>query len=400
VPKLETVLVVGASLAGLRAVQALRRAGYDGRIQAIGAERHLPYDRPPLSKQVLAGAWDAERIALLRPGEEAELGVAWRLGARAAGLDLAARRVRLEGGEEVPFDGLVIATGAAARGLPGTPPGLAGVHTLRTLEDSLALRAAFDRGPRVAVIGAGFIGAEVAATCRGRGLEVTLIEALAAPLEHALGAAAGRVIAELHRDHGVDVRLGAPVAGLEGAGRVERVRLADGTALEADLVVVGIGVAPATAWLEGSGLALRDGVVCDAACAAAPGVVAAGDVARWPNPRFGESMRIEHWTNATEQADAAVATLLSGRGAAEPYAPVPFFWSDQYDRKIQFAGRAAPGDETALVDGSLEERRFVLLYGRRGRLCGVLGLNRPRLVMHYRERIRAGARFEEALASR
>lgn len=399
-PRLEKVVVVGASLAGLRAVQALRRAGYDGRIVAIGEERHRPYDRPPLSKEVLAGKWDADRTALLQPDEETALAVEWRFGARAAGLDLATRRVRLDTGEEVPFDGLVIATGAVARTIPGTPAELAGVHTLRTLDDGLALRASLDHSPKVAVIGAGFIGAEVAATCRGRGLEVTMIEALDWPLARALGVELGRAVTELHRDHGVDVRLGTPVAGLEGATRVERVRLSDGSAVEADLVVVGIGVAPATAWLEGSGLELRDGVVCDATCAAAPGVVAAGDVVRWHNPRFDETMRLEHWTNATEQADAAVATLLSGDGATAPYAPVPFFWSDQYDRKIQFAGRAAPGDETALVDGSLEERRFVLLYGRGGRLRGVLGFNRPRLVMHYRGLIRSGASFEEALASR
>ena len=391
-------MVVGASLAGLRAAQALRRAGFDGGLVVVGAERHLPYDRPPLSKEVLAGKWDAPRTELLHP-EDASLEVMWRLGTRASGLDLAARRVQLEDGGALPFDGLVIATGAEPRTLPSAR-GLAGVHVLRTLDDALALRAELDESPRVVVIGAGFIGAEVAATCRGRGLEVALVEALPVPLAHALGPAPGRLLADLHRDHGVDVQLGVGVAGLEGARRVERVRLADGRALEADVVVVGVGVTPATGWLEGSGLTLRDGVVCDASCAAAPGVVAAGDVARWRNPRFDETMRIEHWTNATEQADAAAATLLAGGGAVVPYAPVPFFWSDQYDRKIQFGGLAGPDDETALVDGTLEDRRFVLLYGREGKLSGVLGVNRPRLVMHYRTLIRAGASFEEALASR
>ena len=394
-PNLSSVVVVGASLAGLRAVQALRRAGFAGRVVAIGEETEPPYDRPPLSKEVLAGKWDAERARLLRPEDEA-LEVEWRLGRRAEGLDLAARRVVLAGGEGVPFDGLVIATGAVAKRLPGPP--LAGLFVLRTLGDCLALRAALDASPRVVVIGAGFIGLEVAATCRGRGLSVTVVESLAAPLERGLGARLGSLVGEIHRDHGVDLRLGARLARIVGAERVEAVELADGTRIPADVVVVGIGAAPATAWLEGSGLELSDGVVCDASCRAtrAPFVVAAGDVARWPHPLFGASMRIEHWTNATEQADHAVASLLAGEGGGEPFAPVPFVWSDQYDRKIQIAGRLEGADETRIVDGSLEERRFVALFGSRGRVVGVVGFNRPRLVMKARGLIRDRASFAEA----
>ena len=394
--RLGTVVVVGASLAGLRALQALRRTGFDGRLVAIGAETEPPYDRPPLSKEVLAGKWDAERTRLLRPEDES-LGVEWRLGVAASGLDLAARRVRLASGESVPFDGLVIATGAYARALPGTPP-LAGIHLLRTLEDCLALRAELDRSPRVAVIGAGFIGMEVAATCRGRGLAVCVIEALAAPLERGLGARLGAWVGEIHREQGVDLRLGAKVARFVGERRVEALELADGTRVPADVVVVGIGAAPATQWLEGSGLELADGVVCDASCRAthAPFVVAAGDVARWPNALFDETMRVEHWTNASEQADHAVAALLAGDAGATPFAPVPFVWTDQYDKKIQVAGRLEGADETRIVDGSLEERRFLMLFGRRGRLTGVLGVNRPRLVMKYRAQIRDGAAFADA----
>jgi NADPH-dependent 2,4-dienoyl-CoA reductase/sulfur reductase-like enzyme len=397
VARLGTVVVAGASLAGLRAAQALRRQGFDGRVVVVGEERHPPYDRPPLSKDVLAGHWEAGRTRLLRPEDEG-LALEWRLGARATGLDLAARRVLLADGAPVAFDGLVIATGASPRRLRDAPdrPGL---FVLRTLDDCLALRAALERGPRVAVVGAGFIGAEVAATCRARGLEVTLVEALPVPLARSVGEPVGRLVAALHRDHGVDLRCGVGVSRVLGERRVEGLELDDGARVAADVVVVGIGVAPATDWLVGSGLALDDGVVCDAACAAAPGVVAAGDVARWWNPLYGERMRVEHWTNATEQAEAAVARLLGGAGAA-PYAPVPFFWSDQYDRKIQFAGRAAPDDETALVDGSLEERRFVLLYARGGRLRGVMGWNRPRLVMHYKSLVRAGASLAEARAAR
>ena len=393
---MDSVVVVGTSLAGLRAVQALRRAGYAGRVTAIGEESEPPYDRPPLSKEVLAGKWDALRTRLQRPDDE-DLAVEWRLGQRAESLDLAARQVVLAGGERVSFDGVVIATGTFARRLPGAPP-LAGIHVLRTLSDCLALRAELDRSPRVAVIGAGFIGLEVAATCRGRGLAVSVIESLAAPLERGLGATLGAYVGEIHRDQGVDLRLGAKVARLVGAERVEAVELEGGARIPADVVVVGIGAAPATAWLAGSGLELDNGVVCDATCRTtrAPFAVAAGDVARWPNPLFGASMRIEHWTNATEQVDHAVATLLAGEGGAAPFAPVPFVWSDQYDRKLQIAGRLEGADETRVVDGSLEERRFVMLFGSRGRVVGVLGMNRPRLVMKARALIRDRAPFSTA----
>jgi NADPH-dependent 2,4-dienoyl-CoA reductase/sulfur reductase-like enzyme len=390
------VVVVGASLAGLRSVEALRRQGYAGRVTVIGAERELPYDRPPLSKEVLAGKWDPARTELRRPESYAELEADWRLGAAASGLDLAGRAVRV-GATLVRYDALLIATGASPRRLPGAP--LPGVHVLRTLEDCLAIRAGMDAGARVAVVGAGFIGGEVAATARARGLEVTLIEALPAPLERQLGAEMGGHVVALHRDHGVDVRVGAGVAALEGSERVEALRLADGTRIAADLVVVGIGVAPATGWLLGSGLAVADGVVCDERCrASASGVFAAGDVARWRHPGYGESLRIEHWTNATEQADAAVAALLAGEGPSEPYAPLPYFWSDQLGVKIQLAGRALPGDRVQVVEGVPAEGRFVALYGRDDAFHAVLGWNRPRLVMQYRRMLRAGASWRDALA--
>ena len=285
----------------------------------------------------------------------------------------------------VPFDGLVIATGVAPRRLPGTDH-LAGVHVLRTLDDALAIRAALDAGPRVAVIGAGFIGGEVAATCRQRGLEVTLIEALELPLLRVLSREIGEIVAAIHRDHGVELRLGVGVAGLAGTTEVEGVHLADGSFVAADLVVVGIGVAPATAWLDDSGIELNNGVVCDDRCAAVgvDGVVAAGDVARWWNPLFERSMRVEHWTNAAEQAEAAAATLLKGRDNAEPFAPVPYFWSDQYDAKIQFIGIAEHADELRVVEGSPEERKFVAAYGKDGRVIGAIGFSMPRRLMAYR----------------
>jgi 3-phenylpropionate/trans-cinnamate dioxygenase ferredoxin reductase component len=401
------IVVVGASLAGLRAAEELRHQGFEETITVVGDEIREPYDRPPLSKQVLAGAWPPERTALtvMHPDGLAGLDLEWRLGVRATRLDLTSRRVLLAGEGDVPFDGLVVATGAAPRELPGTET-LAGVHTLRTLDDSLAVRAALDAGVRcVVVVGAGFIGAEVAATCRNAGCDVTILEALPVPLGRALGDEMGAVMGELHRDHGVDLRVGVGVAGFEGGERVTHVRLADDTLIDAELVVVGIGVTPNTGWLEGSGLALDDGLVCDATTRAAPGVVAAGDVARWPSHRFGELMRVEHWDNAIAMGEHAAGRLLADLAgdpaddpaSTAPYDPVPWFWSDQYDRKIQLAGRSAGADEVRVVDGSTEERRFVALYRRGDRLVGVLAMNRPRPLVAYRGLIERGASWDEAL---
>ncbi len=394
---MDRVVVVGASLAGLSALESLRGAGYEGELVAVGAEAALPYDRPPLSKQVLQGAWEPEQANLRDAAHYDPLEIDWRLGRQASALDLERRAVELDDGEPLPFDGLVIATGASPRTLPDTPP-LDGVFVLRTLEDCLALRTDLEGGPRVCVVGGGFIGAEVAASCRIRGLEVTVLEALPAPLARAFPAEMGAACAALHRDHGVDLRTSVGVEGLEGSGRVERVRLSGGGSVPADVVVVGVGVVPTTGWLESSGLELRNGVVCDQTCVAAPGVVAAGDIARWPNPLFGEEMRIEHWSNAVEQGAAAAKRLLTSDEAAEPFAPVPYFWSDQYDTKIQFLGRSAPDDTVAVVDGSLEDGRFVALFGRAGRLVGALAFNRPRQLMAYRRLIAGATSWDDALA--
>ena len=396
-PALRSVTIVGASLAGLNAAEALRRDGFDGPVTLIGAESRLPYDRPPLSKQVLAGDWEPERAALTDSEELQEDEIEARLGLRATALDLDARELTLHTGETVAFDGLVIATGARCRTMPGTER-LRGVHVLRSLDDCLALRADLEAVPqRVVVVGAGFIGAEVAATARGRGLEVTVVEALPNPLSRVLGDEMGRVCAEVHRDHGVDLRTGVGVDRIEGDRRVERVTLTDGSIIDADVVVVGIGVVPNTEWLDGSGLQVGDGVLCDASCLAAERVTAAGDVARWPNQLFGETMRVEHWDNAAAQGAHAARRLLNPETG--PFTPVPWFWSDQYDRKIQLAGRVRPDDEVRVVNGSVDERRFAAIYGRAGRIVGVLGFNRPRHVMRYRALIEQGASFDEALAA-
>ncbi len=384
---MRSVTVIGGSLAGLRCAEALRLQGFDGAIRIVGAEDHLPYDRPPLSKQVLSGKFPPERVRL----ESADsLDAEWVLGRAATALDVGSRTVTLADGSRIGADAVVIATGALPRRLPPAvaPPDLGGVHVLRTLGDCLALAADLTPGRRLAVIGAGFIGSEVASTAKSLGLDVTVLEALPVPLERALGAGMGALCAQLHRDNGVAIRLGVAVEGLEGGpgGRVERVRMADGSAVEADVVVVGVGVAPATGWLDGSGLALDNGVVCDSRCRAAPGVVAAGDVARWHHEALGAHVRVEHWTNASEMAQAAAATLLEG-DAAPPYTPVPYFWSDQYGTKIQFVGHSGPGNEVEVVEGSVEERRFVAAYRRDGRLTGALLWNRPARIPHWMDQL-------------
>lgn len=446
---MRSVAIVGGSLAGLRAAETLRSDGFSGTIHFIGEETRLPYDRPPLSKEVLGGEMEVANAGLISQEAFDALRLELHLGKRAVGLDAERKAVLLasegevsgegagEGaeaggiaaggaaaGEVIAADGIVIATGARPREMPGAE-GIGGVYTLRTLDDCLALKAEFETGPKVAVIGAGFIGAEVAATARGLGLDVTVIEMLATPLARVLGDAMGQVMADLHRDNGVDLRLGVGVEEVVAgeSGRVASVKLSDGTSIAADVVVVGIGVVPNTEWLEGSGLEIDNGVVCDETLLAAPGITAAGDVARWPNRRFGETMRVEHWDNAIEQGIAVARRLLAGgwesekagsggagsqeagggsgdgkSGGAVPFTPVPWFWSDQYDRKIQLAGRSSPDGKVEIVTGSLEERRFAAIYERDGKLVGVLGMNRPRHVMQYRQLIVDGASWEEALA--
>ncbi|HET9729873.1 MAG TPA: FAD/NAD(P)-binding oxidoreductase [Acidimicrobiia bacterium] len=390
---MDHIAVVGTSLAGLRAIETLRRDGFGGRITAIGDEPHLPYDRPPLSKELLRGEWEPEQVVLRKQGLD-DLDVELRTETRAVALDVRRRTLALHDGEEVTFDGLVIATGARPRTLPGQP-NAPGVLTLRTLDDALALRELMHARPRVVVIGAGFIGAEVAASCRAQSLEVTVLEALPQPMVRGLGPELGAVIAAVHRDHGVDLRTGVQIDGIVADPVVRGVRLADGALVDADVVVVGIGVVPNTEWLDGSGLAIDNGVVCDATCLAAPGIVAAGDVARWPNPRFDDQlMRLEHWTNATEQGVHAARRLL---GDTTPFAPVPFVWSDQYDRKIQAVGVINADADVHIAHGSLEDRQFVALFGSHGRIVGALGFNRARFVMQYRRLIAERALWDEAL---
>jgi NADPH-dependent 2,4-dienoyl-CoA reductase/sulfur reductase-like enzyme len=391
------VAVVGASLAGLSAARCLRKQGFDGRLVLIGDEPHRPYDRPPLSKEFLAGTMDESALSLEADGED--LGAEWLLGTRATGFDRDERLVRLADGSAVRADGFVIATGAAARTLPGGE-GLAGVHTLRTLDDARALRDDLARGGRLVVIGGGFIGAEVASTAYALGLEVTVVEVAPTPLAGPLGHEMGTVVSSLHADHGVRLLCGVGVKGLTGAERVEAVLLEDGSSLPADTVVVGVGARPNTEWLHGSGIALDNGVTCgqDGRTSVA-GVVAVGDCANWYDPAAGQHRRVEHWTGALERPAAAVATLLSG-GAAEP-GPVrpPYFWSDQYGVKIQFAGHAAAADSVTVEEGSADDRSLLAVYRRAGDPVAVLGMNQPRLFMRWRKQLAQASAQASALAS-
>ncbi len=403
-----SVVVVGASLAGLRAVQGLREGGFTGRLVLVGDEVHYPYDRPPLSKQVLSGSWPPERTVLADGAQLRELGVDLLLGHRAEALDAGARRVTLDDGTVFDADGVVIATGARPR-LLRNAGAAAGVKVVRTLDDCERLRGAIvDAGPgcRVVVVGAGFIGSEVAATCAGLGCAVTVLEAMATPLAPALGELVGGALGTLHARHGVDLRVGAAVGAVRRAGNsapaAYEVELIGGEILPADVVVVGIGVVPNVEWLAGSGLEIGDGVVCDPALFAAEGVVCAGDLCRWTWRHLGEeqSVRIEHWEVASQMGSAAARSLLAGRAAASPFDPVPYFWSDQYGARIQVLGRPEPADEVAVVEGALdaEDAKFVAVYGRRGRLSAALAVSRPRQLMAFRPLLVAGASFSEALA--
>lgn len=389
------IVVVGASLAGLRAVEFIRRAKFDGDLVLVGDESRLPYDRPPLSKEVLREAIDEDRLALRRKSYD-DLQVELVLGQLAVALDTAAREIGLADGRTIHFDGLVIATGGRARLLPNQPE-LVGLHTLRTLDDALAIRNSLTGGGRVAVIGAGFIGAEVAASACQMGLDVTMIEALETPLGQSLGSRLGRILQEIHERHGVTVRCGRRVERFEGTERIRGVVLDDGTRVDCETAVVGIGMTPAVAWLEGSGVDLEDGIRCVETLATnVPGIVAAGDVASWHNPLFDERMRIEHWTNAVEQSRHAVGTLLAGPGQARPFESVPLFWSDQYDVKIQGVGRPKPTDELLLFGDEGAGDKLVALYGRAGRLVGAVTFNQPPMLIRLRQLIAKRGTLDDA----
>jgi NADPH-dependent 2,4-dienoyl-CoA reductase/sulfur reductase-like enzyme len=384
VSTIDSVVVVGASLAGHATARALRQQGFDGRVTLVGDEAERPYDRPPLSKEYLAGTLDEEHLGLEAPGED--LGADWILGVRAVALDPATRTVSLSDGYAVTGDAVVVATGSTARRLPTS---LTGVHTLRGLADARALRADLVPGARLVVVGAGFIGAEVAATAHTLGLDVTVVEAAPSPLFRQLGAQLGPAVAGLHAVNGVRLECGIGVSGLTGHQRVEGVALADGRVLPADVVLVGIGAAPAVDWLQSSGLDLSNGVVCNTRGAtAAPGVWAVGDVSAWFDPSLGVPHRVEHWTDSRERPAHLVRTMLAGGAAHAEPAPAlraPYFWSDQYGVRIQFAGHRLDTDELVIEDGSAEEANLLATWRRGGTVVAVLGLNQTRAFTRHRK---------------
>jgi 3-phenylpropionate/trans-cinnamate dioxygenase ferredoxin reductase component len=400
------IAVVGASLAGLRAAQQLRAQGYDDELVIVGAEPHLPYDRPPLSKDYLLGTVGVADLALAEQSDIDELEAQWHLGVPAVRLDSADGRIVLASGKDIDADGVVLATGGVPRRLPAAE-GLLGVHVLRTVEDADALRADLTGGAEnVVVIGAGFIGAEVAATSRALGLEVTIIEALPVPLSTALGPELGAVCAGLHATKGVRLLTGKSVGEWltadAGAGRrrVTGLQLSDGQRLRADVVVVGIGMQPAAGWLADSGLLIENGVLTNAGYVTdRPNVVAVGDVARPWNARTGRYVRREHWTDAAEGPAIAVRNLLAGHTVQHIDKP-SYFWSDQYGARIQYAGAAEPSDEIRFLEGAPDDGAFVATYHRAGATTAVLAMNSPRLFTRLRRQLAATPVFRTRCPSR
>ena len=402
-PEPAGIVVVGASLAGLRGAEALRRGGYDGPLTLVGAEPYRPYDRPPLSKHVLAGELEAGATRL---PERTALRARWRLGSAAVGLDRAARAIRLADGSALGYDKLLLATGAEARPWPAaTGGGLSGIHTLRGRDDAAALRAALVAGPRrVLIIGGGLIGCEAASCLRDLGLPVTLVDPNPTPLARALGTFVGSVITARLRESGAEFRPGTAVRAFEGdaSGRVVRARLADGSAIETDLVIAALGATRATGWLSGAGLmADAGGVTCDSACRArsadgepCPDIYVAGDVARWPIGLYGGRLvSVEHWGNAVEQATHAARNMLALPDDQRPYDHLPAFWSSQFGLNIKLVGLTAGADAIAVVQGSRASRRFLAVYGRAGRSIAALSFDQARWLPAYAEAIRAGAAF-------
>ena len=371
-----TYAIVGAGQAGGRAAETLRKEGFAGRIVLIGAEHDRPYERPPLSKGFLLGTTPAERIFLHQSAFYQEHEIELLLGTSATRLQPERRLLTLSDDSTLSYDKLLIATGVRAHipNVPGTD--LPGIHTLRTLRDAESLSQSFDGSPRVAIVGAGFIGAEVAAACRACHLEVTLIERLSVPLEGALDWRIGQVYAAIHRDEGVDLRLGATVAAFQGVERVEAVVLEGGETIPCDLALIAAGSTPNVEFLAGSGLGTENGVTVDAFCRTVrPEIVAAGDVARWWHAGYGEYLRVEHWDNAEQQGAVAARAMLDLK--QQPYAPTPYFWSDQYRYALQYLGHHHP-DDALVVRGSLEARSFIAFYVRGSVPVAALILNRPR----------------------
>ena len=386
------IVIVGGGLAAARTAEQLRRSAFDGSITIVGAEGHLPYDRPPLSKQVLRSELDDVTLKPREFYDDNKITLA--LGSAVRSLDTGAQTVTLDDGSQLEYDEVVIATGLVPRRIPSFPA-LPGIHVLRSFDESMALREEAGAARRAVVVGAGFIGCEVAASLRGLGIDVVMVEPQPEPLASVLGAQIGALVSRLHRAEGVDVRTGVGVDSVTGQDRVEKVALTDGSELDTDLVVVGIGSRPATDWLEGSGVEVDNGVVCDRVGRTnAPHVWALGDVASWQNAT-GHQARVEHWSNVAEQARVLVPSLL-GQELPSNLVVVPYFWSDQYDIKIQCLGEPEADDVVHLVED--DGRKFLAYYERDGVVAGVVGGGMPGPVMKSRGKIAAGAPIGDVLS--
>jgi 3-phenylpropionate/trans-cinnamate dioxygenase ferredoxin reductase subunit len=388
----KTFVIVGASLTGAKAAETLRTEGFDGRLVLIGAEHERPYERPPLSKDYLRGEVGRERVYVHDEGYYAEREIELLLGRTAMSLDNSARVVELDGGEQLRYDRLLLATGAEPRRLPIPGGELDGVHYLRNVGDSDALRERLDRGGSVVVVGAGWIGSEVAASARQRGLDVTVIEPASVPLERVLGPELGAIYRDIHTDHGVRMMLGTGVAAFEGATNVERVRTSDGQTLDCEFVVVGVGVQPRTQLAASAGLAVDDGILIDEHLqTSVPEVFAAGDVANAQHPFYGQRIRVEHWANALHQGPAAARNML---GRRQPYDTLPYFFSDQYEIGMEYAGYARTWDRVVLR-GDPASREFIAFWLVDDRVVAGINVNVWDVTDHIQRLIRSRTRVDD-----
>jgi NADPH-dependent 2,4-dienoyl-CoA reductase/sulfur reductase-like enzyme len=378
----QSVVIVGSGAAGYAVAEGLHVKGFTGSVTLVGQETGDPYDRPPLTKEILSGKWDPERAELLAAKRVRPLDPTIITGVAAASVDVEAQRVHLADGRELPYDALVVATGVYPRTLP-FPDG-ANVHVIRTMEHSLALKAQLREGVRLIVVGGGFLGLEAAATARGLGADVHVVEPIPGPpLANKIGTVAAAKLLAMHTDHGVTIQTGIGVDGIEADG----VKLSDGSRLDGDVMLISIGAAPMVSWLEGSGLPLDNGLVCDEYCYAGNNVWGAGDVASWVHVGYGRRLRLEHRTNAQEQGQHVAANIL---GAHEPFTPIPYFWTDQFESRVQVRGLIPPEAEGEIVEGDPDGDSFVQTFSVQGRPIGVLGWNAARLAMQHARQLSAG----------
>ena len=388
------ITVVGGSLAGVHAAEALREHGFDGDVTLVSAEFSRPYDRPPLSKQVLLGEYDVAEIALRPASWYEEQGIELRLGTAATAIDAKHGKLSLADGSELEYDGLVLATGSRPRALNVTG-GAPGVHVLRSVEDAVALRPGLAAGRHLVMVGGGFIGLEVAGAAAKLGLEVTVIEASMTPLSRRFGDDVGHWYRELHERNGVRVICGSTLASVDVSTGGASITLSDGRIVKGDIVVAGVGSVPAVEWLAGSGIDTGDGVVCGPDLrTSVPNIVAAGDIASWRNPIFDERMRIEHWSNAVDQGRHAAATLLGDR---QDFASVPYFWTDQHDTKMRFVGRTKGATDSRVE--KLDDNKLIVTYGREGVLIGAVCVGSPRDMAKYKVAIQSRAPWDEPAAA-